>query len=88
MSATYYTRLEIDPAISPNTLAALHDRLAETANSLADEYDAKHRIGFESCAQCANPIRGGPGHFGSTGCRSYSPASGGNHNHCSCDTCF
>jgi len=39
------------------------------------------------CVVCQ---RGGPGpsHNGSPRCRSGSPASGGRHAHCSCDTCY
>ena len=50
----------------------------ERAKAYADNPD---------CELCK---RGGPGpsHNGSPNCRSGSPASGGRHAHCACDTCF
>ena len=39
-------------------------------------------------AGCDYPIKQGPSHNGSKGCKSGSIASGGTRSHCSCDYCF
>jgi len=45
---------------------------------------------YKDNPDCVTCQRGGPGpsHNGSPRCRSGSPASGGRHAHCSCDTCW
>lgn len=44
--------------------------------------------GCRFCDTLKNGDGWGPSHFGSSGCRSGSLASGGRNAHCTCDGCF
>lgn len=61
------------------------------AAKIVAEIQEPDKDGFvPGCRTCAIvKIDGwGPSHFGSSGCRSGSLASGGRNAHCTCDGCF
>jgi hypothetical protein len=77
-----FTRIVLNPTASADDVLALYERLCETANNLADEYELKYRQGYESCEHCAKQI-GGPSHFNCI-CRSKTTM----RPHCTADSCY